>query len=258
MNATTMPVQTARKRGWSGCEQVNDEEPKTVVHKIRKRNQGHERLSDTEYRYDQLSDPEPYIRVLQLLPAENEDDDLHCTLHAMCLSHSPEDKYAYEALSYAWGDSQERRTVYLDGCLLYITVNLDAALRHLRYTSRNRRLWVDALCINQSDDREKSLQVAVMRHIYAKAYRVLVWLGAGDGDTDAAMDLFASVVEEPGHGHGPEETHTSRTARRVQAYRKHMVDPNMGFSGGCGGIKQPAGGVWPSANLSAGPGSQAT
>lgn len=41
----------------------------------------------------------------------------------------------------------------------------------------NRLLWIDALCINQKDNNEKSSQVMMMRDIYAHAKNVLVWLG---------------------------------------------------------------------------------
>ena len=37
-------------------------------------------------------------------------------------------------------------------------------------------LWIDALCIDQENDTEKSLQVARMQDIYRKANRVIIWL----------------------------------------------------------------------------------
>ncbi|KAJ9663577.1 hypothetical protein H2201_005538 [Coniosporium apollinis] len=40
-----------------------------------------------------------------------------------------------------------------------------------------RLLWIDALCINQKDNDEKSSQVMMMRDIYAHAKNVLLWLG---------------------------------------------------------------------------------
>ena len=38
-------------------------------------------------------------------------------------------------------------------------------------------MWIDAICINQKDDDEKSTQVALMRDIYHFADEVIVWLG---------------------------------------------------------------------------------
>ena len=38
-------------------------------------------------------------------------------------------------------------------------------------------LWVDAICINQLDHREKSIQVVAMKKTYQDALQVIVWLG---------------------------------------------------------------------------------
>ncbi|EKG14221.1 Heterokaryon incompatibility [Macrophomina phaseolina MS6] len=40
-----------------------------------------------------------------------------------------------------------------------------------------RRLWIDAVCINQEDNSEKNHQVPLMTKIYAEADRVLIYLG---------------------------------------------------------------------------------
>ena len=58
-----------------------------------------------------------------------------------------------------------------------VTDNLAAALKRLRLSDSSRILWVDAICINQSDCAEKSQQVAQMAAIYANAARVVAWLG---------------------------------------------------------------------------------
>ncbi|KAF5699251.1 heterokaryon incompatibility domain-containing protein [Fusarium mundagurra] len=52
---------------------------------------------------------------------------------------------------------------------------------------RIRRLWVDALCINQEDNVEKPAQVQEMGRIYSKAERVISWVVP---DVDFTMDGF--------------------------------------------------------------------
>ncbi len=100
--------------------------------------------------------------------------------------HEGNDKCSgYEALSYEWGltpdipSEQEpcRSGIILDGKLLDIRTNLYFALRQLRLAEKPRVLWVDALCIDQMNDRERNHQVCLMRNIYTQADRVLVWLG---------------------------------------------------------------------------------
>jgi len=53
----------------------------------------------------------------------------------------------------------------------------------------NAHLWVDALCINQYDLSEKSLQVGMMGAIYESAERVLVWLGPREPTHDVLWAL---------------------------------------------------------------------
>ncbi|KAH7326151.1 heterokaryon incompatibility protein-domain-containing protein [Stachybotrys elegans] len=62
-----------------------------------------------------------------------------------------------------------------------ITNNLSHALRYMR---RNRILtvWVDAVCINQSDNLEKSLQVQRMKQIYEQGVETISWLGIRGND----------------------------------------------------------------------------
>ena len=66
-------------------------------------------------------------------------------------------------------------------------MNLEVALRYLRLHFELRVLWIDAICINQTDLREKSDQLLGMRDLYANAPKVLVWLDVPDSDLRAAI-----------------------------------------------------------------------
>ena len=55
---------------------------------------------------------------------------------------------------------------------------------------RRRRgygLWIDALCIDQSDAEERMHQVRIMARIFGGAREVLVWLGLGNHAVDDMM-----------------------------------------------------------------------
>ena len=59
-----------------------------------------------------------------------------------------------------------------------------------------RTLWADSICINQEDLAEKGLQIALMGRIYAKAKRVLIYLGDDhDGHAHAAASLLSELNE---------------------------------------------------------------
>lgn len=57
---------------------------------------------------------------------------------------------------------------------------------------QQRVLWVDALCINQEDIREKESQIPRMRKIYECAERVIVWLGPSTPEMRAAYQSIKS------------------------------------------------------------------
>ncbi|KAK3342341.1 heterokaryon incompatibility protein-domain-containing protein, partial [Neurospora tetraspora] len=94
----------------------------------------------------------------------------------------------YEALSYVWGSEDKPCSISINGCDLPVGENLYAALLHLRDHSIERTIWIDAICINQEDEEEKGHQVQSMAKIYAKASRVIVWLGEEAAGSDQALE----------------------------------------------------------------------
>ncbi|KAL2050977.1 hypothetical protein ABVK25_008723 [Lepraria finkii] len=58
-----------------------------------------------------------------------------------------------------------------------LSTNLYNALRRLREHRSFDCLWIDFLCIDQTDVRERNEQVQKMRQIYSNARMVPIWLG---------------------------------------------------------------------------------
>lgn len=137
------------------------------------------------HRYDPL--PESSIRLLRLLPHQDEDAPIQCQIFNCSLENSRGTR-PYEALSYVWGSDHGSHSISIDKCYLPIGDNLFVALLHLRDPCIERILWIDAVCINQKDNREKGHQVQAMAKIYAKATRVIVWLGRTIPDIDQALE----------------------------------------------------------------------
>jgi hypothetical protein len=77
--------------------------------------------------------------------------------------------------------------------ILRITESLSSGLMHLRRGKKERLLWIDQLCINQEDKMEKTQQIMLMRQIYSSAGRVLVWLGADEGNGSIALGLLKQI-----------------------------------------------------------------
>ncbi|KAI2607924.1 HET-domain-containing protein [Hypoxylon sp. NC1633] len=120
------------------------------------------------------------------------DDPLHGTLNSIPLNSST----GYEAISYTWGD--ERGDITRSRCLfigeswlaLPITKNCEAALRRLRLPEKDRVLWIDAVCINQTNILERSHQVGLMHRIYSTASTCLVYLGEHRKNSRTAMKFI--------------------------------------------------------------------
>ena len=149
---------------------------------------------DDRYVHEALTDNANQIRVLELHSARSYEDAISCELRVVDAPNEPlEDASGdYEAVSYAWGDTTLTHTIWIDRCRLGITAGLDVALRHLRYSNGSRLLWVDAVCIDQSNDEEKNHQVQMLQRMFNGAREMIIWLGPGEEDTDDAMDFLRS------------------------------------------------------------------
>lgn len=89
----------------------------------------------------------------------------------------------YYALSYTWGElTEETYSLSCNERELKIHRNLHEALPYLARRFSDMPVWVDAICINQSDPKEKQMQIPLMNRIYGVAKRVVVWLGKPDNN----------------------------------------------------------------------------
>ncbi|KAK1780230.1 heterokaryon incompatibility protein-domain-containing protein, partial [Copromyces sp. CBS 386.78] len=119
----------------------------------------------------------------------------------------------YEALSYTWSSNEFSQKVYVwmdtqdttasalppsfaeqfkggvPPCHTYLrmTRNLEIAMRNLRNRASKRILWVDGICINQSDTDDKNKQVPRMGDIFRRAQRVVAWLGPDEKNSGHAL-----------------------------------------------------------------------
>lgn len=112
------------------------------------------------------------FRLIRLLPGEWL-DVIACELFGTKL-----DRADYRALSYVWGSQGKKKAVFVNDIIQQVTVNLESALRHLRQQYQHGVvLWIDALCIDQKSDEERTHQVQLMGSIYSKSREVIVYLG---------------------------------------------------------------------------------
>jgi hypothetical protein len=134
---------------------------------------------------------EDHIRLLLLQPGTGV-EPICCQLVVTTLASAPE----YESLSYVWGNVSDPVTISLQALEAdnqyghAVTQNCFAALQRLRRQDRQRTMWIDALCIDQSNPREQSHQITLMSDIYSQASGVVVYLGESSADSDLAVDCI--------------------------------------------------------------------
>jgi hypothetical protein len=127
------------------------------------------------------------IRLLKIKRGSSRssiDFDLHVVDQGSC---------EYFALSYAWLSPDRNEEAVCNGQSLMITSSLKAALLRLGEKYAEDYFWIDAVCINQDDDQDKSIQVRHMSQIYHNAQVVLVWLGEEDESTAVGLQLFSAL-----------------------------------------------------------------
>ena len=144
-----------------------------------------------------------YIRLLRLRTPRLLSRHIKCEMIQVPLRKAPD----YLALSYTWGDPTprfelectEESELGKSSGILPLTESLDSYLHHFLAQDKDRShnfteyIWIDALCINQGDLKEKIKQVAMMGDIYRNAIQVSIWLGESTEDSDHAIDVLIRI-----------------------------------------------------------------
>ncbi|KAI0465642.1 heterokaryon incompatibility protein-domain-containing protein [Xylaria cf. heliscus] len=144
------------------------------------------------YEHRPLTSPDS-IRILTLQPASSPKAPIQCSLEELDLQYLTPST-SYEALSYVWGERIGTIPVLCHGKQLLVTQNCRDALIHLRLPFKRRRLFIDAICIDQRQAprsrKERDHQIAIMNQVYEKARRVIIWLGKSLPSTSKLFRLM--------------------------------------------------------------------
>jgi hypothetical protein len=136
------------------------------------------------------------VRLVELLPGEF-DDELRCNIIHVNLAAREE--HDYEAISYTWatedGDASLSRMIKcgLHRLNLPISENCASALRRVRRRGSKRLIWIDMICIDQTNLEERNHQVRLMSTIYSKASKVVIYIGEADWESNF---IFNEIAKE--------------------------------------------------------------
>ena len=158
-------------------------------------------------------------RLIKLLPGTT-DEPLRCELHVAAVIIEEglgvvgePSAVQYDALSYSWGRPSLTASIECNGMETWIPPSMADGLRQLRLQIEPRWMWCDALCINQSDNDEKSAQVRQMLLIFAKARKVVAWLGPAPTGAKTLADTVLLL-------HGSKSLSTDNMDRQLMYLRE--------------------------------------
>uniref|UniRef100_A0A0D2XFV4 Heterokaryon incompatibility domain-containing protein n=1 Tax=Fusarium oxysporum (strain Fo5176) TaxID=660025 RepID=A0A0D2XFV4_FUSOF len=164
------------------------------------------------------------FRLLHLEPSLSHSADLKGSLHHATLSDCDYDLIEpYTALSYVWGDASQRGVIHLGGSAKEITASLDAALRDMRDKSRVCRIWADALCIDQSNNAEKGVQVTLMGRIYSTAHHTVIHLGKSPPGFEKLFIDLKVQSQTTMHGNTSDLGQLSLAADEIDGMRRDLL-----------------------------------
>jgi hypothetical protein len=125
----------------------------------------------SRYQHQPLDTRRRQVRLLTFTAAY---DTIHLEVRIFDLATAP----PYRALTYTWGKPDPKFDIYLDGKAFEVRENLFAFLRKAKEkTSPIHHLWIDQICIDQFNVKERNHQVGLMSDIYSSAAIVTIWLG---------------------------------------------------------------------------------
>lgn len=201
----------------------------------------HQSLIPVNLRDELLSDR--HIRLLELYPQPStqttrnhakDNSELCCRAYQASLDDlSTAGPPLFAALSYVCGDQTPTERIRCGTESIAIPQNVHDALLHLRFPDRSRLLWVDNLCINQGDDREKSHQVGMLHKIYAQAH-VVSWLGPEEDEQDAHgisffLPLMARFWTTEIRSPDPNPDAINEIDGSIKAFKKYFADHRSGL-----------------------------
>ncbi|KAF2825056.1 hypothetical protein CC86DRAFT_249917, partial [Ophiobolus disseminans] len=139
------------------------------------------------FAYEPLDRTKPSIRLIQVSPDLSPEGYVQCTL----LHTVVDAPVIYTCVSYVWGSTEKGAWINVDNQPFWVRHNLWCFLIFAQQTHIVTELWIDALCIDQTNSAERNHQVQQMGRIFSKAIEVIAWLG-----NDENVETYLQRIRE--------------------------------------------------------------
>jgi hypothetical protein len=177
-------------------------------------------LSDGHFQHTPLDLTGQAIRVLKIHTDEPDGPGgvLSTSLRDVELGSEP-----FVCLSYVWGTELHDEPILVNGRPFQIYENAWQALSALRNKQLRFPLWIDGVCIDQSNVEERNHQVHQMAEIYRTASDVIVWLGASSFHQEEVLLALGGTTHSFGYERSHDElflllTDTGREQERISSF----------------------------------------
>jgi hypothetical protein len=144
-----------------------------------------DQLDHTPFKHEPLELHSKSIRLFRLLSTSKATIYIEGEIQHFNLRNVP----PFKTLSYTWGTSAQTFKILIDSRQFLMSENLYNFFQTARsdlQSSNENWLWVDQICIDQSNILERNHQVSQMAEIYRAASQVIIWLGL---ETDTVRRL---------------------------------------------------------------------
>lgn len=146
---------------------------------------------------------------------------------------------AYYAVSYCWGANRQHVSIEVGVHVLDVSPELYAGIQRLKQLSLERRemqprieyVWIDKICINQDDTKEREAQVQLMGRLYSQSVRTLIWLGPCAKAHDSAWALIDQIYNIFRHEY-PEARSLTDLSLRLYSDMHHAASGLPGWDSG--------------------------
>ena len=146
------------------------------------------------FKYVELDSAKSEIRLLEIPTLNTPEDFPRFKIHHISLTDI--DICEYNTISYCWGDPTPSHQITVNDLQINIPKSSFDVISKIIKLQQAKFIWIDAICINQTDFKERSQQVQLMRKVYSSAKSNLVFLGDVDNDEELqTIDSLHQVVD---------------------------------------------------------------
>ncbi|EPE24876.1 hypothetical protein GLAREA_11457 [Glarea lozoyensis ATCC 20868] len=139
------------------------------------------------YTYKPLSAGE-----IRLLKVDKIEPDIEITIEEVNLDANP----SYITLSYCWEGQKPSKTIIVNESRLLVTKNVHEILHTMYTLNHGDYFWIDAVCIDQENVLEKTVQIPMMTEIYSRCMKGVAWVGPQDPSITKAVVYMPELVSK--------------------------------------------------------------